>query len=50
MSSVLVILAHPKLEQSRVNQRMYLELKALDNVVDHDLYEMYPNFFINVKH
>jgi glutathione-regulated potassium-efflux system ancillary protein KefG len=50
MSSALVILAHPKLEQSRVNQRMYLELKALDNVVVHDLYEMYPNFFINVKH
>jgi glutathione-regulated potassium-efflux system ancillary protein KefG len=50
MNSALVILAHPKLEQSRVNQRMYQELKALDNVVVHDLYEMYPEFFIDVKY
>lgn len=45
---ILLILAHPALERSRVNRRL---LNAVDGVVDvrlHDLYELYPDFEVDV--
>ena len=50
MNSALIILAHPKLEQSRVNRSLYEASSAIQNVKIHDLYEMYPDFFIDIKY
>lgn len=48
MKKILILLAHPTLERSRINQAM---LKAIDNVAEitvHDLYEEYPDFNIDI--
>lgn len=50
MNSALIILTHPKLERSKINLRLYEAVRLLDNVIVHDLYEMYPDFFIDIKH
>ncbi len=44
-----VILAHPKIEQSKVNKYLVAALKAeLKDVLVHDLYQSYPNWKIDV--
>jgi glutathione-regulated potassium-efflux system ancillary protein KefG len=43
---VLVLLAHPALEKSRVNRRMASAAASVDGVTLHDLYQHYPDFFI----
>lgn len=48
MKKILILLAHPTLERSRINRAM---LRAIDNIPEitiHDLYETYPDFTINV--
>lgn len=45
----LVIVAHPNLEQSRINKRWVEELKGKSDVTIHDLYEAYPNEQIDVE-
>ena len=49
MSKVLILFAHPALEKSRVHARMIRHVKHLDGVYFHDLYEVYPDFDIDVK-
>lgn len=44
----LVIVAHPNLTESRANATRLAEIKDLDNVTVHDLYEAYPDFNIDV--
>ncbi len=44
---VLVLLAHPALEKSRVNARMARTAKSVNGVTVRDLYETYPDFYIN---
>jgi len=44
----VVILAHPNLEESRVNKVWKREIES-ENVVVHDLYANYPNFIIDIK-
>jgi glutathione-regulated potassium-efflux system ancillary protein KefG len=46
---ILVIMCHPALEHSRVNQRLIFEAQSHAHTVVHDLYERYPDFHINVK-
>lgn len=46
---ILVLLAHPVLERSRVNRRLAEVAKSLDDVTLHDLYETYPALRIDVK-
>ncbi|MFT3835677.1 MAG: NAD(P)H-dependent oxidoreductase [Myxococcaceae bacterium] len=46
---ILVLLAHPVLERSRVNRRMVAMANELKGVTVHDLYEAYPSFHIDVK-
>lgn len=46
---ILVILCHPTLENSRVNQRLIFEAQSHAYTVVHDLYECYPDFHIDVK-
>ncbi len=47
---VLVIFAHPTFESSRINRAFYQTLEGLSNVVWHDLYNRYPNQFIDVAY
>ncbi|MBS1122502.1 MAG: kefF [Deltaproteobacteria bacterium] len=48
MRRILILLAHPVLERSRVNRRLVDEVRHLDGVTIHDLYEAYPTLSINV--
>ena len=49
MSRILVLFAHPALEKSRVNKRLIKEVENIENVTFHDLYEEYPDFYIDIK-
>jgi glutathione-regulated potassium-efflux system ancillary protein KefG len=49
MSKLLVLFAHPALEKSRVHARMIRRIQRLDGLTFHDLYEIYPDFDIDVK-
>jgi glutathione-regulated potassium-efflux system ancillary protein KefG len=46
--SVLILLAHPALEKSRVNARLAAAVQDLHGITFHDLYEAYPEFDIDV--
>lgn len=50
MKRLLIVLAHPRFEASRVNQRLIAVARAVRNVTIVDLYEQYPTFDINVEH
>jgi glutathione-regulated potassium-efflux system ancillary protein KefG len=45
---VLVVLAHPALERSRANKAMAEAAAETPGVALHDLYEVYPDFLIDV--
>jgi glutathione-regulated potassium-efflux system ancillary protein KefG len=49
MSKILVLFAHPALEKSRVNRRLIKEIRSIENVTFRDLYEEYPDFYIDFK-
>jgi glutathione-regulated potassium-efflux system ancillary protein KefG len=46
---ILVLLAHPILERSRVNRRLADAIRDLPGVRVHDLYEAYPTLAIDVR-
>jgi glutathione-regulated potassium-efflux system ancillary protein KefG len=48
-SRVLILFAHPALEKSRMNRRLIAAVQGLENVTINDLYEEYPDFYIQVK-
>lgn len=50
VNSILILFAHPALEKSRVNRYLIESVRNLDAVTIHDLYEVYPDFNINVKY
>ena len=45
---VLILFAHPALEKSRVNRRLAEAVRSIPGVTFHDLYELYPDFDIDV--
>lgn len=45
---ILVLYAHPAPHRSRINRRLAEAARSLDGVMLHDLYETYPDFFIDV--
>lgn len=45
---VLVLLAHPALHRSRVNRALAAQIRGLEGVTLHDLYEAYPDFDLDV--
>lgn len=49
MNKVLVLFAHPRIENSRINRRLIREVPKNDNFTFHDLYEAYPDFNIDVE-
>lgn len=49
MRKVLVLFAHPKFEHSDANNALLRAISDLDNVTVQDLYELYPDFNINIQ-
>ena len=49
MPKVLVLFAHPALEHSRINRAMISGHEHWVDVTFHDLYQLYPDFVINVQ-
>lgn len=49
MRKVLVLFAHPKFEHSDANQALIQAIKGLKNVQIRDLYQLYPDFNINIQ-
>jgi glutathione-regulated potassium-efflux system ancillary protein KefG len=47
---VLILLAHPSLYRSRINVVMRNAVKGIPGVTLHELYDAYPDFFINVQY
>ena len=47
---ILILFAHPALQKSRVNRVLIQAVRGLDGVTFHDLYQVYPDFHIDVKH
>ncbi|KFZ42249.1 general stress protein [Anoxybacillus flavithermus] len=45
----LVIVAHPRIDESRVNRAWVERLKKQPNVTVHELYKNYPNGNINIE-
>lgn len=48
MARILILFAHPALEKSRCNARLVAAARGVDGVTVHDLYEVYPDFDIDV--
>src|SRR5210317_2302988 len=48
-NNILILFAHPALQNSRVNRHLIKYITDLDGVTFHDLYETYPDFHIDVK-
>ncbi len=46
---VLILFAHPALQKSRVHRVLADAVAALPGVTFHDLYERYPDFFVEAK-
>jgi glutathione-regulated potassium-efflux system ancillary protein KefG len=49
MSSILILFAHPLLEKSRVQMEMAKAARTVKGVTFIDLYELYPDFDIDIK-
>lgn len=50
MQKILILFAHPRFEHSLVNQALAKAVQNNPAVTFHDLYELYPDFDIDVKH
>lgn len=50
MASILILFAHPKLEQSRVNRQLIDRAAAQPGVTVHDLYDRYPDFNVQIDY
>ena len=48
-TDVLVLVAHPQMEQSRVNRRLMRAAAALGTVQVRDLYALYPDYLIDIE-
>ncbi len=49
MHKILVLFAHPALQKSVANKPLFNAIQDLDGVTCHDLYETYPDTFIDIK-
>ncbi len=49
MNRILILFAHPRYEKSRINRSLLAQLAGLDGITVHDLYELYPDFNIDVQ-
>ncbi len=49
MLNTIVLFVHPRPQRSRVNSALREAISDLPNTEIHDLYEAYPDFYIDVK-
>ncbi len=49
MRKILVLFAHPKYEHSDANHALIQSIEKLENVQIRDLYELYPDFNVNIQ-
>lgn len=49
MKKILILFAHPALEKSRVNKVLIQEVRDLPGVTFRDMYELYPDFAIDIE-
>lgn len=50
MAKILILFAHPALEKSRVHVQLLSAVRGMPGVTLHDLYEVYPDMNIDVRH
>ena len=50
MSRILILFAHPAFEKSRVHSQLLATIRGMQGVTVHDLYEVYPDLNIDVRH
>jgi glutathione-regulated potassium-efflux system ancillary protein KefG len=50
MAKILILFAHPALEKSRVQAELMRAIRGMQGVTFHDLYEVYPDLNIDVRH
>lgn len=50
MSKILILFAHPRLQNSRTHARLIQNIEKIGNLTFHDLYETYPDFDIDVDY
>lgn len=48
MKRILILFAHPRYEQSRINRALLRAVAPLPGITLHDLYEAYPDFNVTV--
>ncbi|MEM1120814.1 MAG: NAD(P)H-dependent oxidoreductase [Bacteroidota bacterium] len=48
MKKILLLFAHPRFEQSRANKALIRQIRNREGVTFHDLYEHYPDFYIDI--
>jgi glutathione-regulated potassium-efflux system ancillary protein KefG len=49
MKKILLVFAHPLPRKSRINRALLKAVRDMEGVTFHDLYEVYPDFHIQVK-
>lgn len=49
MHQILILFAHPSIHHSEINWVMREKVKNMENVELRDLYELYPEFYIDVE-
>ena len=49
MASILILFAHPLFEKSRVHSRLIAEASKVKGVTINDLYQLYPDFDIDIE-
>lgn len=49
MNKILVLFTHPVVEKSRVHSTLLESIKNTDGITINDLYELYPDFDIDIK-
>ena len=48
MKKILIIFAHPSIQKSRIHKRLTDSVKNLPGITVNDLYENYPDFYIDI--
>jgi glutathione-regulated potassium-efflux system ancillary protein KefG len=49
MAKILILFAHPLYEKSRIHKALKKAIPETDDITFRDLYELYPDFNINIK-
>ena len=49
MNKLLILFAHPRFEQSRSNAALLQQMPQHEQLTFHDLYELYPDFNIDIR-